>query len=501
MSETEKESGLQALERLKEALRKLLQLASDEKLSSLESHSLTEPFEVLCLSADDTPSWRDEVRIRTVAALDFIDSHILNTLDPFPSRIAIFTEHISFWTQRYLLPASPALPSFTTSAQEPDQEALSRFNLLMDELMSYLNTRHGMIFNRAYIQKLLDFEQLYNSIIPRLAEIEKPLQQVQELSQQITALQNSQKEFYSQNERLMAIAKTLEAAEERINHIETIRSKLEDEAKSVHSLYSECTEKSKVIKDLSASAQALTDTLTAEEKDLRRLSQEAETIRKRNLHQSRQIDKLISQIFSHSLTRSYEDKVARLTDSSFYWLIVLFICLAGILWINSDTVSLLQQAWKALATAQGNVFNPFLIILSKFAVCLPFFWGAWFTTRKLNLNYRLKEDYEFKVTTARTYLSYKDEARYVDEKGAPGSMEKRVLDTVINRLNEHPLRIYNDPAASSPLHELISLLRRSGPKGEEAAARLLEVLREIPDSSPTSDIPPAQERGAKGKAP
>ncbi len=76
---------------------------------------------------------------------------------------------------------------------------------------------------------------------------------------------------------------------------------------------------------------------------------------------------------------------------------------------------------------------------------LPLFWLA---TRNLSLAIRLREDYAYREVAPLIYIGYRDSARRPDSNDSPARTEKRKPDSLINRLNENPLHLYEGTGLS-----------------------------------------------------
>lgn len=66
--------------------------------------------------------------------------------------------------------------------------------------------------------------------------------------------------------------------------------------------------------------------------------------------------------------------------------------------------------------------------------------------------FKLREDYAYKAATAIAFEGYRDQAAKYDE-----NMEAQVIESVLKRFEEPPLRLMADPVRSSPISEYIAI--------------------------------------------
>lgn len=78
-------------------------------------------------------------------------------------------------------------------------------------------------------------------------------------------------------------------------------------------------------------------------------------------------------------------------------------------------------------------------------------WFAWLSTKQIGQRFRLSEDYAFKASISRAYEGYRREASRIDP-----SLERKLLESALSRLDEQPLRLVENDSFGSPWHELLS---------------------------------------------
>ncbi|WP_428631120.1 hypothetical protein [Sphingopyxis sp.] len=89
------------------------------------------------------------------------------------------------------------------------------------------------------------------------------------------------------------------------------------------------------------------------------------------------------------------------------------------------------------------------VLLTAISVAGPV-WLAWILTKQIGQRFRLAEDYAFKASVAKAFEGYRREAVKVDP-----AFEKRLFASILDRLDEAPLRHVEEENHGSPWAELI----------------------------------------------
>lgn len=90
------------------------------------------------------------------------------------------------------------------------------------------------------------------------------------------------------------------------------------------------------------------------------------------------------------------------------------------------------------------------VLLTAISVAGPV-WLAWILTKQIGQRFRLAEDYAFKASVAKAYEGYRREAVRVDPE-----FEKRLFSSILDRLDEAPLRHVETDNHGSPWAELFA---------------------------------------------
>lgn len=177
--------------------------------------------------------------------------------------------------------------------------------------------------------------------------------------------------------------------------------------------------------------------------------------------------KALTSATSAGLAKDFEAQKKALKDSQANWVIVLIISLmiaAGIAYFRFDSI-------LALLSSKEPVSNSHIFInclLSVTAIAAPV-WIAWLATKQVGYNFRLSEDYAFKAATAASFEGFRKEIEaFAQEDEINDELRVRLLTTILDRLDEQPLRYVDKQMAGSPIHELLQKFPWIARKGNSA---------------------------------
>ena len=151
---------------------------------------------------------------------------------------------------------------------------------------------------------------------------------------------------------------------------------------------------------------------------------------------------------NQSLGQAFQKRGKVLLWRSRGWIVVLFVALVVTAYLGHQSMGQLQIELSKSVLQWSVVWMH--IFLSIFNIGAPL-WLAWLATIQIQKYFLLNEDYAFKATVAATYEGYRREAYRLDE-----ALEKRLFDSALKRLDEHPLRLLEKKSHSSPFHALLN---------------------------------------------
>lgn len=251
--------------------------------------------------------------------------------------------------------------------------------------------------------------------------------------------------------QLRAMQSRLNALEPRTNTLSDMLERIENAYESADQLPSDLESLSEArgkidelleasIRDQGRLVSLLVDA-TTQDAEVRRIAAEAASTLKR-------CEQAYSASTSVGLAAAFSDRARSLAFSMWTWVIGLIAALATGSYFGTTQLRALTELFKA-----PNIATPVIamnMLLSLLSVAAPV-WFAWLATKQVGQRFRLAEDYAFKATISRAYEGYRQEAHRID-----ASLEARLLESALTRLDELPLRLVESNDHGSPWHELLS---------------------------------------------
>ena len=160
-------------------------------------------------------------------------------------------------------------------------------------------------------------------------------------------------------------------------------------------------------------------------------------------------EKALGMATNVSLASSFSNRKNELSTESIWWIAGLVVSLVATICIGCWRIHDVMEFFQTDNFSYGVLFSNLIL---SFLICFAPFWGAWFSTRRLGYLFKLREDYAYKAATAISFEGYRDQAAKYDE-----NMEAQVIESVLKRFEEPPLRLMADPVRSSPISEYIAI--------------------------------------------
>lgn len=180
--------------------------------------------------------------------------------------------------------------------------------------------------------------------------------------------------------------------------------------------------------------------------------------------------KALTSATSAGLAKEFEVQKKALKISQRNWVIVLMASLLTatiIAFVRFDSMLVLLASKDPVPDI--NLFINCLISIT--AIAAPV-WLAWLATKQIGYNFRLSEDYAFKAATAASFEGFRKEIEALAQEDVTNNeLRARLLATILDRLDEQPLRYIDKQTAGSPIHELLQkfpwLARKASPAQED----------------------------------
>lgn len=413
-------------------------------------------------------------------SLSFID-----TDGDFQDSLQNYVTELKQWEYAYLpfysalsdTPVNAAAPTAITTSCTIHPESLLRFILLTDKLRFYLDGRR---ISDPLLQTATTYNQLqqaFNNYTLKVKTFEDELSNFKadhpDLQNEIQQLSNAM--GFANDIEQLKITATGDA------------DKVKASAEEIDRLQTTVNSANKLIETYKE-AKGNLDT------EIQDLIDQNKTLHAKNEQEYALINDILRGATSVSLARAFKEKSDALMDRQILWFLILFGSLALVVFWNVLHLTpqlaedLVGFSLSPVLHASVTAWSPWINFLYTEITCLPFFWMAWLATSLIRSTFKLMEDYDYKATSASTYVGYRDEADKLEKDDNAKPLKKKVFNSVINRLEEHPLRVMEKEASGSPLHDLISLLSSSkfqkalsktGEEGENFLKELISVLTDL----------------------
>lgn len=285
-------------------------------------------------------------------------------------------------------------------------------------------------------------------------------------------------------ERLLELRETAEQAATEID--ESVRSTREDQTRIVEAAASArataelITKYESETKVQKMAVLSLAAKLNSEEKKLGKLLSESnshvkatqdnlaaiEELEARNRQQQESISQTVTLASKFGMAASFKERKDELRMPIFIWGVTFVAAMLGLFATGVFYILPHIAAGQIPGAAE---------ILVKFSLIGPLVWMGWMAVKQYGYLSRIREDYSFKYASALAFEGYKKEAAEVNQE-----MLRDLLKVATENMAFNPLRIYHseDPNHASPIHELISGMRRPrhSPKITSAAKETGESL-------------------------
>lgn len=83
--------------------------------------------------------------------------------------------------------------------------------------------------------------------------------------------------------------------------------------------------------------------------------------------------------------------------------------------------------------------KPFLV-LSNLPIFMILVWFTWFTSKQFSYTKQICDEYEYKYALSKSYLSYREKAKELAERGKNDVILVALLDSVIKNIATSPVK-------------------------------------------------------------
>lgn len=255
------------------------------------------------------------------------------------------------------------------------------------------------------------------------------------MNRQIRGIESQVKDLKPRSAELSSMVGRIEQAYESADRLPTDLETLDEAQKKVEKLLRGSVESStgveKILDDALVRSQKLSD-----------IAEEADTVLE-------QCKMTYASATSVQLAAAFSERSDMLAKSVRLWSGGLFLVLA-----TGASIGYYQFGELAELIREPKPGHEWIVVLnlvmSFLSIGAPV-WFAWLATKQIGQRFRLAEDYAFKASISRAYEGFRRETARIDKE-----MEKRLLDSALERLDELPLRLLEAHVHGSPWHEVTS---------------------------------------------
>jgi hypothetical protein len=155
-------------------------------------------------------------------------------------------------------------------------------------------------------------------------------------------------------------------------------------------------------------------------------------------------------IQSQTLISSFEKAVKEIKTAKFCWYFVFFGLMMLIIFsdifiirmkeiLSPEILKMLKIEPTIKLPIPSTDITHLDVFLRTLPLFLPLISVAWFAVKRLNVLSKLEMDYQFKIVTAQTFGSYKNETEGLQD----DELKKQLLSTVIRNFGDNPVRLFD----------------------------------------------------------
>lgn len=171
-------------------------------------------------------------------------------------------------------------------------------------------------------------------------------------------------------------------------------------------------------------------------------------------------EKALTSATAAGLAKEFEKRRKDLFNTQKWWVGGLVVSLILALLIAYCRFNAIQELLTKPNQATWTVI--FLnLLISALSIAAPV-WFAWVSTKQIGYCFRLSEDYGFKASIAAAYEGFRKEIEQLpqeDNSEMEDDLRTKLLDNILNTLDERPLRYVEHKVHGSPLHEIMPMFK------------------------------------------
>lgn len=373
-----------------------------EKLKHKDKEANGRPFRVILSSWQLAPYKYADLAEKIDEFSSYLRAHDYQSSEDFNQILLGITEKFKYLDER-------VLPHFSSSI--PDSiSAVRVFSQTIDLARQSTNPYQTGLTEGSVQKKLLDVNKKINVTKLRLENscvllsgIDEKIERITKAAETADNLPVTLKELAEANEKIQEVKRESEKAKAEISSCE-LRIKDVD-------LYA--SDAKKIIESIST-----------------------------------RCDEILMKSTGVGLAASFTKRSKELIRATKVWTFVLTLSLIAVVfsayWRSSAIMELMLGSERANSLV---VFANYAI--SVLAIGAPI-WLAWLATKQIGYNFRLSEDYAFKASVSQAYEGFRREAH-----NQGGDLERKILESIVGRYDQEPLRYVATSVHGSPVHEIL----------------------------------------------
>lgn len=148
--------------------------------------------------------------------------------------------------------------------------------------------------------------------------------------------------------------------------------------------------------------------------------------------------------------KSFEELKALLTP---YW------CWLGLTFIGMGCIAKVAYALYYVNSTKIDHLDPYLL-LANLPIFMILVWFTWFSSKQFSYTKQICDEYEYKYALSKSYLSYREEAKELAERGMNDVILVALLDSVIKNIATSPVKSVK-PDCHTPFTEVFGSLKEA----------------------------------------
>lgn len=268
----------------------------------------------------------------------------------------------------------------------------------------------------------------------------------------VSTIEDLQTKYEKERARLDALRFRLDSALSNTGNIDEVIEKIQEADKTAQSLPETMASlrraRNEAAHHLSVTKRTIED-LEQHDKSIKELYAELQHHNEEASETLKKCEEVLASATSAGLAHAFNERKEELQEKGKNWTyaLVASLCLTVVaVWWRADAIFAFLDKSRQMDS---------IAFVANFFISIAFvgapIWFAWLATKQVGYYFRLSEDYGFKAAVSTSYEGFRNQAARFDE-----DLERKVLDSTLNRYDESPLRFVDERVVGSPYHEILT---------------------------------------------